>query len=147
MISVPNARSVVAALVTVTCLAFGYRAHALGQGAFKGHATDPNTIGCFDSGSGNIINGACSGTVSYTIPLATNAGSHPVRIDATNTGGLSCILCSTTQSGLASCVNFPGFPSGTSAQTATVSVPSNGAMYARCLVGPNTALNAVNYTP
>jgi len=154
MNSSPNVRSVLAALVTFGCLVVGHRAHALGQGPFIGRATDPNTISCFESGasasgnsSGNIVNDGCNGLISYTIPLATNAGNHPVRIDGSNTGGLSCFLCSTTQSGVASCVNFPGFPAGTSAQTATVNVPNNGGLYARCSVGFNSALNAINYTP
>jgi hypothetical protein len=141
-----NRRGVVSALVAVACVVFGYQAHAISVEGAKGIAADPNQQMCFSSTiSQAVVNDSCSGSVTWIVPLAANAGSHTVRIRATRSGTLSCSLCDTTQSGLATCVNFPTFPTGGSSQTATVSVPSNGSLYARCNLGLNSAITTINY--
>jgi hypothetical protein len=142
-----RARSAFAVLIALGCTVFGYRAYAITVGGAKGLATDPNQTDCFIGDSDNAYN-ECGSPMSWTIPLATNAGSHTVRITAQNQNTLSCILCSSTQSGLASCVSFPAFPLESSTpQAATITVPSNGGLYARCTMGTNSGINFVNYTP
>lgn len=143
-----HARRTLAALVTLGCMTFGYRAQAISVSGIKGHWVPPSEI-CLTSFDDDLTNNCTDADPpeTWVIPLATNAGSHSVRIAAFNSEGLNCILCSTTQAGLATCVTVPNFPSGSSAQTATVTVPSNGGLFVRCDIGSGSDIDDVNYNP
>jgi len=143
-----RARRIAAALIAVGSMALGHEAHALSVGPGSGFATNPTLQYCFDVGMDAAQNGCDQfGSISFTVPLTANAGSHTVRLYGTNYqgNGLACGLCNYDQDGGYSCVLFPTFPVGNSIQTATTTVGQNGGLFVSCGVGFFSVVSTINY--
>lgn len=139
-------RRALSAMLILGGLIVGRSAFAISVGGSSGYPNFVTGQFCFFPFGAQIqYNGGCGSTQIWTIPLPANAGSHPVTISATNNSSLNCFLCSADQNGNAISCPSPSFPAGTSVQSATVSVPSNGGMYLMCIMGANSVINTVNY--
>ena len=136
----------VSAMLILGGLILGHSAFAISVGGDSGYANFASGVPCFSILGAQVqYTGGCGNTQFWTIPLPVNQGTRSVAISATNNSSLNCSLCATDQSGNAISCSTPTFPAGTSVQTPSVTVPSNGAMYLQCVMGANSLINTLNY--
>jgi hypothetical protein len=132
-------------LVSGVLAALSSNSYALGIPGNFGYSF--NQSNCFGLSSGAIEN-FCSGTaLIWYIPLSVNSGGHTVTVSGTNnSGGLYCMLISTTQTGQTYQDQSRNFPSGTNTVQLTATVPNSGSLLVECGVGQNDLVNSVNYS-
>jgi len=136
----------VSAMLILGGLILGHSAYAISVGGSSGYANFPSGVPCFSIFGEQVqYTGGCGNTQIWTIPLPANQGSHSVAISATNNSSLNCSLCAADQSGSPISCSTPTFPAGTSVQSPSVTVPSNGAMYLQCVMGASSLINTLNY--
>jgi hypothetical protein len=86
--------------------------------------------------------------LAWEVPLPANAGSHTVAISGVNTTGLMvCYLCAAPTTGETACTQTLIFPQNTSSiQSGTITVPTNGHLWTRCLFPRGAGINTINYS-
>jgi hypothetical protein len=140
------------ATIAGATMAVGVTAEARSVPGFTGQAQNPGLATCFTNSNGRVTN-VCSSQETYCVPMASDGAAHTVEITmyAPNlSNNISCTAVATNPQGGMVGTTGPGSP-GTVGEDVSVtlvpslSVPSEGGMYACCSMMPGTRIDTLNY--